>query len=339
MADWAKAAEVQLELHRWLLSPHGTRWMRGWIGAETRSEPAKGRMYQLLAAAEPQKLLTADSIWVAEEMSEVIMHAREGFQPEPIEREDFLVHTDFCFFQKPLLMLDRNGKNVSIGAISWCPVHFTDKTMEEIYAEGSSALDLDESGHGTAIVNHVPDEDKWGMCIAIFSSAFAEGDSYAETHREAMRQMQACELIPLHFTTVVFGDPFGEGDLYDEDGRYTAADHWWKTIQTTLRLMQQRVFERVDTPTPRPTRRRWQRANKTAPKEILVVRLRRTSPRHGEPVESGRTLTHRHIRDGHWRNQWYPSFNRHRQIWIAPTVVGDESLPLIVKRRFYRWDR
>jgi len=103
--------------------------------------------------------------------------------------------------------------------------------------------------------------------------------------------------------------------------------------------MQQRVFERVDTPTPRPTRRRWQRANKTAPKEILVVRLRRTSPRHGEPVESGRTLTHRHIRDGHWRNQWYPSFNRHRQIWIAPTVVGDESLPLIVKRRFYRWDR
>jgi hypothetical protein len=342
MAEWVRAAEVQLETHRWLTSPAGVRWQRGWIAAEMRNEPAKGEVYALLAQAEPQKLLTADAIWVAEEMGEVIDFARETFKAEPMEREDFIVHTGFLYFQKPLLMLDRNSKNVSVGAISWCPVRFTNKTQAEVYAEASPALvGLDIDGHGTEATFHDSEveEDQWGMALTIYSSARAEGDDYHQTHVNMQATLGSGELSPLHYTYVMFGSPLDDGDMYDEHEVYTAADHWWKLIQTTLRLMQQRVFEQIETPIPRPERRRWQRAVKHSPKEILVIRLRRTKPKHGDPVESGRTLTHRHIRDGHWRMQPYPSLGRSRQIWIAPTVVGDDSLPLIVKRRYYKWDR
>lgn len=339
MADWVKAPEVQLELHRWFTSDVGRTWTRGWVAAERRAERLKGDTYGMALATEPQKLLTADAIWVAEEMSEIISYAREGFQPEPMEREDFIVHTGFVYFEKPLHMLDRNGMTVSLGAISWCPLRVTGKGEHEVFAEDYADLKR-ETTNGTEAILYGSEvtEDKWGMLLGLYSSASDPEDSFHESHQGMRKEMGAPELIPLHFVDVMFGDPLG-GHLTDEHGRTTGADQWWKTVQTTLRMMQQRVFERADEPTPRATRRRWEREGKSAPKEICVVRLRRAKHKTGEPVESGRTLTHRHIRDGHWRWQFYPSVNRHRQIWIAQTVVGDESLPLIVKKRYYKWDR
>src|SRR5215831_3230755 len=109
MAEWAKAAEMQLELHRWLLAPEkGTLWLRHWIAGEKQAEPLKGDMYQTLAFGEPEKLLVADSIWVDKEMSELIEVAREEFEPEQFINEDLLVHTGFVYFEQPLFILDRN---------------------------------------------------------------------------------------------------------------------------------------------------------------------------------------------------------------------------------------
>ena len=57
--------------------------------------------------------------------------------------------------------------------------------------------------------------------------------------------------------------------------------------------------------------------------------------REGEPVN----WTHRWLVDGFWRSQWFPSLGRHRQIWISPYVKGPEDLPLVIKKRYYKWDR
>jgi len=343
VAEWVKAAETQLEVHRWLTSPKGLAWVRYWIQGMTKAEPAKAQGYTLYMQAEAQKLLTADAIWVDSEMTEVIEFARESFAPEEMHPDDFIVHTGFVYFAKPLLMPDRHGKIVSIGAFSWCPLRFTSKTAAEIYAEQSS---MEKEGrNGTEIiaygdaVSDLEQRDEWGMAISIFSSMTDERDEFHDVHQEMQRHFNAPEVAPLHVTQVRFGDPFGDGDLYDENEDYTGADHWWKTIQTTLRLMQQRVVAHSEGPIPRSTRRRWERLHKTAPKDVMVVRLRRAST-HG-PKEEGedvRTLTHRHIRVGHWRNQPYAD-GVYRQIWIHQTVVGDESLPLIVKKRYWKWDR
>jgi hypothetical protein len=335
MAEWVKAAEAQLELHRWFTSEKGRRWTRGWIHAETRNDPAKGDMYSLLNAVESQKLLTADAIWVAPEISDVIDAARESFRPEPMEQEDFITHTGFLYFDKPLYMLDRNYKRVSVGAISWCPVVFKpeDEPTPELEEEGS------------LLVNSLAPEDlpngetTWGMCFAIYSSARAEGDAYSETHRKAVEIEGATELIPLHYASIIFGNELDEGQTLDAEGRYTAADEWWKLVQTSLRLMQQRIATHSDAALPRPTRKRAARAGLSL-NEVMVVRLRRpTVKQNGDDEGTTVEWTHRWIVDGHWRNQWYPSRMSHRQVWISPYVKGPDDKELIVKRRFYKWDR
>ena len=344
MAEWVKAAETQLELHRWLTSEVGQRWHRGWISAEKRAEPKKGDMYDMLAHVEPMKLLTAEAIWVAPEMSDIVTAARDGFQPEAMTKEDFIVPTGFCYFAKPLLMQDRNRKHVSIGALSWCPVKFQHgKDPDEIdpsdVVSVSDDANMVMTQHSLRELNYEAQADKWGMCLAMYSSARADEDDYSHNHRAAMAAGEACELIPLHYTTVVFGDTFDDGDMYDDTGRYTGADQWWKTVQSTLRLMQQRITAHGDEALPRPTRRRMQREGMGQVSEVLVIRLRRPTVKHGEPSGSAREWTHRWLVDGHWRNQPYPSLGIHRQIWISPYVKGPEDKELIVKRRYFKWDR
>jgi len=314
VAEWVKAAEMQLSLHRWLTSELGRRWTRGWIDSAAGTEQEKRNMYEILTLVEEHKLLTADAIWVSPEMCEIVQMAREGFKPEPLEREDFITHTGFLYFADPLYMQDRHGMTVSVGAISWCPAVMRSEREDK------------------------PDME--GMAITLYSSARAEGDQFTELHRRIMREWGAPELCYLHLTTTELGAVFDDGDNKDIDGRYTAADEWWKTIQVTLRMMQQRISYRTDERAPRATRRRWQREAGVEPSEVLVITLRRPTVKHdqeheGEPVN----WTHRWIVDGHWRNQWYDSIKRHRQIWISPFVKGPDDKDLVIKKRFFKWDR
>jgi hypothetical protein len=342
MAEFAKAAESQLELHRWLLGAKGQLWLRHWIMGEKQAEPAKGDMYQTLAYAEPQKLLSADSIWVDDEMSDLVSVAREDFKPEPFLNEDLLVHTGFVYFDKPVFMLDRNKQKLSIGAFSWCPLRVTNRSPEDIHSEVRENWQHEQEGSEVVIYGVEESQpDIAGIALTLFTSTVEPEDSYHRSMQGVRAEYQAPDLLPLHFTPVFFGSGLDDGDMYDEQGRYTGADEWWRTVQTCLRLMQQRIVTQEDAVLPRATRRRWERAGYTPPRDVCVIRLRRARPKgHAdEDVESGRKLTHRHFREGHWRNQWYPSLQAHRQIRIQRTIVGDDSLPLIIKRRFYKWDR
>jgi hypothetical protein len=75
-------------------------------------------------------------------------------------------------------------------------------------------------------------------------------------------------------------------------------------------------------------------------RDILVIRLRREATEVSEPSGEPGNWTHRWIVSGHWRNQWYPASEVHRQIWVSPFVKGPESLPLVVKpRKAMVWNR
>ena len=260
MAEWVKAAEVQLEMHRFLTSEPGKKYMRGWVDASCDEDEGRKRsMYQSLILVEAQKLLTADAIWVAPEMCQLVQAARDGFQPEAVEADDFIVPNGFLYFSEPIYMLDRHRMQTSVGAISWCPIEIrSDRTTEE---------------------------GRWGMAITLYSSVKAREDSFSEMHQEMMRGSGFAELVPLHLSVIEFGDPFGEGELEDEHGRYTGADQWWKTVQVSLRMMQQRIAVRSDERLPRPTRRRMERSGSQMPEDVLVIRLRRPASRHTHDEE------------------------------------------------------
>lgn len=81
----------------------------------------------------------------------------------------------------------------------------------------------------------------------------------------------------------------------------------------------------------RAAERRVERAG-VDPSPLRVIRLRRLASsapeyEHGTDVE----WSHRWMVSGHWRNQWYPTLDDHRPVWISPYVKGPDHLPLVVK--------
>src|SRR5215471_14197115 len=189
MAEWAKAAEMQLELHRWLLAEgKGSLWLRHWIMGEKQTEPAKGDMYQMLALAEPNKLLTADSIWVDKEMSELISIAREDFEPEAFIAEDLLVHTGFCYFEKPLFIRDRNKRTLSIGAFSWCPFRVTADDAPKVR---ETKVQIERQGSEVVAYGSDVTEDQEGIALCLYTSTVEQEDDYHASMQEVRRDYAA----------------------------------------------------------------------------------------------------------------------------------------------------
>ena len=75
------------------------------------------------------------------------------------------------------------------------------------------------------------------------------------------------------------------------------------------------------------------------PASVRVIELRRPKHSGSDAGESGRTYAHRWITRGHWRQQWYPSREVHRPVWIAPHVKGPEDAPMIGGEKVYAWKR
>lgn len=81
--------------------------------------------------------------------------------------------------------------------------------------------------------------------------------------------------------------------------------------------------------TPRPERRRVERAGLPA-RDVRIVRLRRSvAARAAERPGGGREYRHRWIVRGHWRQHWYPSLGDHRPRWILPYPKGPAGAPLL----------
>jgi hypothetical protein len=99
-------------------------------------------------------------------------------------------------------------------------------------------------------------------------------------------------------------------------------------------LASQRLFVAQPREVSRAVRRRANREIKT----VVVMSLRRR-----EYPETGGTRkvdwSHRWLTRGHWRNQWFPSENRHKPIWIDGYVKGPKDKPFVAKRRAIEFTR
>jgi hypothetical protein len=100
-------------------------------------------------------------------------------------------------------------------------------------------------------------------------------------------------------------------------------------------LAQQRLFVLNKGDVSRPVRRR---AKARQVKTVIVMVLRR---KIYADTDDRRNVnwTHRWISRAHWRNQWYPSQNRHLPIWIPDSVKGPKDKPLVVKQRAFEFRR
>ncbi len=107
-----------------------------------------------------------------------------------------------------------------------------------------------------------------------------------------------------------------------------------RTILATWLLMGQTLVRSERLVAQRPARRRIARADPTLDPTVRYIDLRRartepTDRADDENRASSREYRHRWVVRGHWRNQWYPSRNDHRPIWIDPHFAGPEDKPLL----------
>jgi hypothetical protein len=76
---------------------------------------------------------------------------------------------------------------------------------------------------------------------------------------------------------------------------------------------------------------------KINPDEVRILKLRRAPRDKHETTSPGHEYHHRWIVRGHWRNQYFPSRDGHKPIWIAPHVKGPEDAPLLTGEKVYSW--
>src|SRR5215471_1172680 len=104
-----------------------------------------------------------------------------------------------------------------------------------------------------------------------------------------------------------------------------------------FRLVMQRLTEVAALPPlPREVRRRHKREGYELPR-YSVIRLRRHSRPSATDEEAERKwkLNYRTVTRGHWRQQWYPSIQAHRQIWIDEFIRGPEDAELVIRPRVF----
>lgn len=90
----------------------------------------------------------------------------------------------------------------------------------------------------------------------------------------------------------------------------------------------------TDTESPKQSKIRRRKGLKK-PRTIRVLSL--VNPEYGRyemDAATGRKLRSHWVR-GHWRQQWYPSIQDHRTIWIDGFIRGDAELGTVTGRKIY----
>lgn len=338
-AHWHDAYDAQMELWRWYRGPVGEGFLAlsyrdnaVAVGDETR------KMMMDLYNGERTRLLDLDPIYVSAEMCEVVAAASTSFEPEPLLLTDLITPRGFLYYETAFPVPDRFEKPSWIKGISWQRVFNTHNalTHDEHEKFVGELFDGYNSGdYQPGLIAEIEAQvekvaEPWGITLSI----------YSDRDQEKISQHSGFpRLILLHVTPWYFGMSF-DGNEIDENGVPTGAAWWWRIVQTTFRLMQQRISHKTVSRPDRATRREAKKLGIEDEREVVVVQLRREAGERHEPTGKDVPWSHRWIVSGHWRNQPYPSEGIHRQIWISPHVKGPEDKPLIVRpRRVFQWTR
>lgn len=320
------------------IAQHHTTLRTGWLGDRLSRYG--------LDAASPSALafhhmiddtVNAETVWMSHEMMDLTQHAMEGFDAtEPFLVEDAFIPHGFMVLPEPFYSLDVHGKKMAERAYLWrvdewgCIVKTElGKPSEDGY-EISYTFDLTQEGIRVepvlriTVISHNGDEDDYtDEYAADYEEMLARGVEWGIVHTTA---------IPLLLVSSL-RDVQGEGD--HESG-------WLRFWRVAQRLMSERIITSERRKAARPLRREAARLDMLAAGEPRVIELRRPTERDSDPEgERLRNVewTHRWLVRGHWRQQWYPSEGRHKQIRIQGFVKGPENLPLVIRERVWNWDR
>ena len=166
----------------------------------------------------------------------------------------------------------------------------------------------------------------WGLCETGQMTATGAMMGGREVGWEEVR---AAGFYDWHITALYF---WHWGQTWDDPGA--------RALQAFWRLGHQ--FVRSRQRLSRARRREAQRLARVTEEQaaVTVLRLRRTRPSREEPEgQHPVDWSCRWIVRGHWRDQWCPSEQRHRQTYVSPYIKGPEDQPLRITERVVEFVR
>lgn len=314
MHRWEDALFEQQRQLEFLKSEGGKRYMAGFEQSmRDRSESNSfdtlplGIIYQTTY----QTCMQADPIYVSSDVLDMIDYARESFEPEPVLPTDPFTACGFALFPRTLSLIDIQGKKTPIRAIGWLPLR----------ARAEDGM------------------EKGGLWLTYWSHK--DDDANAEVNDYHTTPLDWSSLGPYASLTVVHAYFLTFNDRMWEDATETvymdAGVRQWTLVQTMWRIGSQ-VIRRPQR-APRQARRDAKRHGIDR-EDITIVTLRRADEFiYGEGDGEPRDWKYRWIVRGHWRNQWYPSLQSHRQVWINSYVKGPDGKPLKMTQRVFEFVR
>jgi hypothetical protein len=286
-----------------------------------------------LGQLESRRLRYADLFYVSEQMS-TLAHAAAASMPDfALSAEDAPTQYGLIYFAEPLNCDDvsDDGRPVApMGAATW----------EIVSASDSSALAVDRPGWR--------DGGVWLTWYLDRDGALDQAkDASAGTPRELIKLAGLFARTPGLLMTDATWLAFGEDsqiarhvgtekrpiDVMTDPG----VGRWIRVLKATWLLMAQPLAITAGVEYDRAAKRRYARVNEEPP-PVRVITLRRPA-NSAESGPSDREYHHQWIVRGHWRQQWYPSREVHRPVWIAPHIKGPDGAPLIGGEKVYAWTR
>lgn len=260
-----------------------------------------GGTTQQIAAAETKRL-AGDLYFVGADMVELARHAVKSLPEFKLAPEDLPSKSGFIVFETPIGTVKQDLVKADV---------------PKEYSIAAASWGHFSAGRGNT-----------GAWISWYSDQRAIAQPAAPWPTRYVFDHEF--IVPFEVQHTSFVDPF-HGEVLD------GVPQLLDRLRVTWLLMQQPIAQVERVETYRAARRRLERAGHE-PAAVRVIRLRRAAHAPG-PGESEREYRHTWIVRGHWRQQWYPSREVHRPVWIAPHVKGPEGAPLLGGEKVHAWVR
>lgn len=302
-ARWEEVVEYQAAGWQLATKLEGRKFLEGFQADRAQRY---GDGYQgALPALVTETLHRAEPVYVADEMKAVAETAAESFDLEPLLESDLITPFGFAMLPSAYVTTDVNGYELPWRSVAWMP--------DTVESKGRTIQ---------------------GVWYMLFTH---HGD---EATMPPERRIQNHPHSPLlmHCAFWPFGENVAEFFATEEDTTLERFDGMKRTtvfVQVLWRLMAQYVRKSKRYAVSRPTARAVARIGHPA-RDVTVVRLRRErSPASDEDGKGSVEYSHRWVVRGFWRDQWYPSLDAHRQIYIADYIKGPDDKPLVINDRVF----
>lgn len=254
-----------------------------------------------LRDAEARRLRMAELYFVTSQMTDLAVTASQTLPEFTLVPQDLPSPHGLVVFEKSFAttVTSENQTALPIVAVAWGPWHIARPSWSRggVWLDFYTSTDLNLA---TDYLGHLSQSER--LAIRTRLGALCH-DNEAQ--------------IPFD------NKPIGRGGGDD-------TNNWLEVIRTVWMLMGQTIAALRDVRADRATSRRLVRARSYRPDALVrIIELRRRQAVESGPEDATREYYHQWIVRGHWRNQWYPSLNANRPVWIAPHIKGPEGAPLL----------